>query len=133
MSDGTDVPTDPGQGPAPAPRRKVHVDPQSGRVEGVITLWGVSVPAQFAVDLARSFGVNTIAVLAVIGFLLYRVLPELQAVQATCASLQVSMSATQTTTGTVEARIGAVERGVADVRAEVAELRGGLRARGATP
>ena len=121
---------EPTEGPTAPNRRKVHVDPQSGRVEGVITLWGVTIPAQFAVDLVRSFGVNTIAVLAVIGFLVYRVLPELQAVQTTCASLQVSVNATQTTAGTVEARIGAVERAVADVRAEVAELRGGLRARG---
>ena len=133
MSDGADVPTDPGQGPASTPRRKVHVDPQSGRVEGVITLWGVSIPAQLAVDIVRSFGMNTIAVLSVIAFLVYRVLPELQAVATSCASLQVSVQATQTTAGTVEARIGAVERAVGDVRAEVAELRGGLRARGATP
>ncbi len=59
MNEGADMPTDPGQGPAAPMRRKVHMDPESGRVEGVITLWGVSIPAQFAVDLARSFGVNT--------------------------------------------------------------------------
>lgn len=133
MNDGADMPTDPGQGPAAATRRKVHMDPQSGRVEGVITLWGVSIPAQFAVDLARSFGMNTIAVLAVIGFLVYRVLPELQSVQTSCAALQVSVLTTQTTATTVDSRLGAVERAVGDVRAEVAELRGGLRARGQAP